>query len=256
MTTMSPITSMSLWRLEWLRLVRTRRWVALGGVFVLFGLIGPLMARYEATLLASGGRLHITAPPPVPADGVGGYVHSAMQLGLLVAVVVAAAAFGLDENRSLSIFYRTLMRRPADLLVPRFVVAAAAAAVAWLLGLLAAWYETAALIGAPATRGMLAAAGLGALYVVFAVAVTALAATVARSPSGIVGCALVVLLGLPILGRIHLISAWLPSALADAPDALLRHTGPDHYARAGAVAAVVIVLSVAVALRRIARREP
>ena len=37
---------MSLWRLEWLRLVRSRRLVALAGVYVFFGFVGPLTARY------------------------------------------------------------------------------------------------------------------------------------------------------------------------------------------------------------------
>ena len=37
---------MTLWRLEWARLVRTRRLVALLAVYLFFGALGPLTVRY------------------------------------------------------------------------------------------------------------------------------------------------------------------------------------------------------------------
>ncbi len=40
---------MSLWRLEWLRLIRTRRFLVLAGVFVFFGIVGPVSNCCAAT---------------------------------------------------------------------------------------------------------------------------------------------------------------------------------------------------------------
>ena len=47
---------MSLWRLELLRLTRTRRGLALFAVYLLFGFVGPLTARYLSDLLELAGR--------------------------------------------------------------------------------------------------------------------------------------------------------------------------------------------------------
>jgi len=56
---------MSLWRLEWLRLVRTPRALALGAVFVAIGLIEPVVTRYQNVLLAHvGNGVHVSGPPP------------------------------------------------------------------------------------------------------------------------------------------------------------------------------------------------
>ncbi len=53
---------------------------------------------------------------------------------------------------------------------PRFAVWASAAAIAYLLGALAAWYETTLLIGSPAAAGTLAGILCGCVYLAFAVA--------------------------------------------------------------------------------------
>ncbi len=37
---------MNPWRLEWLRLTRTPRTIALAGVYLFFGLLGPVTAKY------------------------------------------------------------------------------------------------------------------------------------------------------------------------------------------------------------------
>src|SRR5664279_3790107 len=51
-----PVTT---WRLEWLRLTRSRRWIALVAVYLVFGLIGPVMAKYMAGPVS---YTHLTLP--------------------------------------------------------------------------------------------------------------------------------------------------------------------------------------------------
>ena len=60
---------MNLWRLEWLRLVRTHRLLVLLGVYLFFGLTGPLTARYLPQILAALGTegIRVEFPAPVPA---------------------------------------------------------------------------------------------------------------------------------------------------------------------------------------------
>ena len=168
---------MSLWRLEWLRLIRTRRLVALLGVFLFFGFLGPLSARYMKQIIENfGGNIQIVVPDPVPADGITQYVGNAIQIGLLVSVGIAAAALAFDAKPQMGIFLRTRVRRMRDIITPRYVVTAVAAIGSFVLGSVAALYETVILIGSLSIGGWLLGMLLGSLYLAFAITVTALVA--------------------------------------------------------------------------------
>ena len=165
---------MSLWRLEWLRLVRTKRWVALLGVYLFFGFIGPITARYLAEILSlAGGELEgavIELPPPVPADGMAQFVSNAMQVGTLVSVAVAAGALAFDAIPEMGVFLRSRVDDVRAILTPRFIVTTAAVTLSFLAGAVAAWFETTVLIGALDASAVIAGAALGMLYLVFVVA--------------------------------------------------------------------------------------
>ena len=192
---------MNLWRLEWLRLKRTPRALTMAAVFVFFGLLQPILARYQSQLFSHvGNGVRISFPPATPAAGVSGYFGELAGTGLIVVVVIAAGAFTFDAHHGLAIFLRTRVTGFWRLIAPRFTVNAGAAGLAFVLGALAAWYETWLLIGAPAVGGMLAAMLCGVVYLGYAVAVTAFAATLVRGPLGTVGIALAVLFALPIAG--------------------------------------------------------
>lgn len=251
---------LSPWRVEWLRLLRTKRLLALAGVFALFGFTGPLVARYSAELLdraarSDGQRIRIEMPPPVPADGITQYTGNALTIGLIVAVVVAAYACTVDSGPALSVFYRTRAPRFGTLLVPRLVVSAVGVVAAYAVGLLCAWYETAVLIGDPGAAAMARTALVGSVYLVFAVAVTAAAATLARGTLGTVGYVLLVLFTLPLLGALPGTSRWLPSDLTSAPARILRDTGADQPVRALAVACLLSVVLAVLAVLHGGRRE-
>ncbi len=209
---------MSLWRLEWLRLTRTRRLVALVGVYLFFGLLGPLSARYLGEILdLAGGELEgavIELPPPTPVDGMAQFASNAVQIGTLVAVVVAAGALSIDAIPEMGVFVRTRTRGLGRVLLPRYAVTALAAIVAYVVGTGAAWYETWVLIGPPDAAGVLWGAVFGALYLAFAVAVVALVAARASSVLGSVLISLIVLLVLPILSVVGSVGRWTPAPLS------------------------------------------
>jgi hypothetical protein len=118
----------SLWRLEWLRLHRTHRLTGLVAVFLLFGFTGPLATRYLEQLLERfGGGVEVRLPVPVPADGMAAYVDNGQQLGLLVVVLVAAAALAFDAQRESAAFLRTRVRGMWQLVLPKVAVNAGAA---------------------------------------------------------------------------------------------------------------------------------
>jgi ABC-2 type transport system permease protein len=246
---------MTLWRLELVRLLRSKRWVALLGVFGFFGLLGPVLARYMAEILGSvGGGVEIIFPDPVPADGITQYLGNTQQIGLLVVLVVAAGALAFDGRAELAAFLRTRATIP-QLLVPRFTVSTLAACGAFTVGMLLAWYQTRVLLGSLPVPEMLAGIAYWWVYLAFAVAVVAFAAGLLRGTLGVVALSAGILLVLPVLGIVEVLAPWMPSALVGAPDALLRGEplGEHLRAAAAAVVATVVLLAGAVALLR--RRE-
>lgn len=246
---------MSPWRLEALRLWRTRRLVALVAPFVLLGLGIPILTHKlpELAKHASGG-VRVIAPPPTPADAIAGFGANAAQLGTLVIVVVAAASLTIDAQPALAAFYRSRVRRPSLLVVPRYVAVSLAATLALGLGVICTWYQTSVLIG-PVRPGELAAGfGLEVLWVCFSVGIVAAWASVARGVPAVAGASLASLLALVFLSGIHSLSSWSPSALAASVADLVRpqHPGVPWHAVAITMAGTVVLITISA--WRLARR--
>jgi len=248
---------MNLWRLEWLRLVRTHRLLAIVGLYVFFGLTGPLTARYLSALLGRLGTdgVRIEFPDPVPADGIAQFVGNTSQIGLLVVVLVAASALAFDARREMAVFLRTRVRAVRDIVIPAYLVNAGGAAAALVAGSLAAWYETTVLLGAVPVAPMLIGIALGALFLAFAVALTAAVASVVRGVAATAGISLAGLLGLALLGGLTPLGQWLPTRLAGALTELVRGASAGDYAPAATITLVATAAAVAIAVRAGSRRE-
>lgn len=252
-----PAHRMNLWRLEWLRLTRTPRALTLLAVFIFFGLVEPVLTKYQSQLLARvGNGVRIVAPPATPAQGMSGYIGEITGIGLIVVVVIAAGAFSFDARHGLATFLRTRTASTWQLVMPRYTVSAGAGAVAYLLGTLAAWYETDLLIGSLPAGAVFAGYLCATTYLAFAVAVTAMAASVVRSTLASTGIALAILLVIPITGTFRAIHDWLPSTLVSAPVDLLDGAHElAHYLAAFAVAVAVSAAALVIAVRRLGSRE-
>jgi len=235
---------MNLWKLEWIRLTRTKRWIALLGVYVFFGLVGPLTARYLADIVKNfGGGVQVVFPTPVPADGMTNYVSNAIQIGLLVSVGVAASSLAFDSRPQMGAFLRTRVRSVRGILTPRYLVWTAASVVAFLAGSVMALYETSVLIGTLPFGGWLVGTLLGCLYLAFAVAVVAAVAGKAPSVLTTVVIAIAVLLMMPLVGIAPDVGRWLPSHLVGAIDGLVRDGSFGDYA--GAITVTVALTGAA-----------
>ncbi len=248
---------MSPWRLEFLRLTRTKKWVALVGVYGGFGLMGPLSARYTKQILArvSTGGATITMPDPTPPDGIAQFVSNASQIGTLVVVIVAAGALAFDAIPEMGVFLRTRVSPTWRILVPRIVVSFLAAAGAFLLGTAVAWYETWALLGAPRAAPVLAGAALGVVFLAFVVALTGAVAQRMRSVLGTIMTSLVVLIAMPLLGLAPAIARWLPTSLANALADLPAGGTMNDYWPALGVSVVATILLAWAAFASAGRRE-
>ncbi len=247
---------MNLWRLEWLRLMRTKRIVGLVGVYVFFGFLGPLSARYMEQILENfGGDIQIVVPEPIAADGITAYVSNAAQIGLLVSVGIAAGALAFDAKPQMGIFLRTRVEHIREILAPRVVVMTAAVVGAFVLGSLAALYESIVLMGSLSIGGWALGTLLGSLYLAFVVAVVAAVSARAKSVLVTVMVTVGVLLALPILGVAPEIAEWLPSHLVGAIDGLVRDGSIGDYVSSIVVTLLLTVGALFLATRWAGQRE-
>jgi ABC-2 type transport system permease protein len=248
---------MNLWRLEWLRLVRTHRLLVLLGVYLFFGLTGPLTARYLSQILGQLGTdgIRVEFPPPTPADGIDQFIGNAAQLGLLVVAFVAGSALAFDARREMAVFLRTRVGHVRDIVVPAYVVNTTAAVTALVLGSLAAWYETAVLLGGLPPARMVLGMALGALFLAFVVALSALVASFVRGVVATAGITLGVLLGMGVAGSIGDLGRWLPTALLTAMTGLVRGADPASYLPATVGTALAAAVALLAATTLDARRE-
>jgi len=235
----------SLWRLEILRLSRTRRWVALVGVYVLFGFVGPLMTRYMEQFLSALGNslqgVNITLPAPTAPAALESFTKNATQVGTIVVVVVAAGALAFDAVPEMGSFLRTRIPQVTRILLPRYVVTMIASALAFMLGVLTAWYETWALIGPVEAAPIAAGIAYGVIYIALVVAVVAATAQWFRTVLPAVMAALVILLLMPTLGLVTAIANWVPSRLASALPELAAGQAASDYLPATLTSFILII---------------
>ncbi|HYZ52963.1 MAG TPA: hypothetical protein VE733_05565 [Streptosporangiaceae bacterium] len=246
---------MSPWRLEALRLWRTRRLAALAAVYVILGLGIPVLTYELPQLLKhTSGGVRVIAPPPTPVSSLTGFASNAAQLGTLVLVVVAAASLAIDARPALAAFYRSRTRRPSRLLLPRTAVLALAGAACVAAGTGCCWYETDVLIGPLSVAALSGGFGLEILWVCFCVAVVAVWAGLVRSVLAVAGAALATLLVLAFISSIHPVAPWLPTKLAASLASLAGPHPPGAPWRALAITAVATAGLLAAAGFRVQHR--
>jgi len=242
--------------MELARMFRTPRWVGLGAAYVVFGLLGPLVTRYQEALFRSvGGEIRIEAPPPTATQAIASFVGNASQIGLIVTVFIAAGSLVFDAQPEWAAFLRTRAPIPR-LLIPKVTVNSVASIVSFALAAVVAWVATAALIDPPSAAGMLVGIACWALFLGFAVALVALSAGIVRSVIGAAGITVAALLLLPLVGEVlPAVKPWLPSTLVGALSELADGGGTTAYLRAAVVAVLAVPACLAISGRLLARRE-
>jgi len=247
----------TLLRLEFLRFTRTRRLIPLLAIFLLAGFGGPVLARYLPELLKNqtSDNITIIVSKARPVDGISMFTSNADQLGLFIALIIAAGILAIDAKPGLSAFYRTRVRPFDRVILPRYVITAAVVSLSYTLGAIGAWYETTVLLGHLDPGRYLLGIAFTVVYLWFAVAVVALTASVTRTVVGTAGAAIGILLLLPIVGSLHTIQPWLPSTLVGAQVAMVRTDPATDFLRAATIGFVATAGVLVVALRRFRHRE-
>ena len=249
---------MGIWHLEILRIWRTRRIIALTAVFLIIGIGDPLLVHFLSKLIANSSNNGVTviAPPPTPASSITAFGGSVAELGTLVAVIVGAATLAIDSRPALAAFYRTRIRNPRDLILPRFLVVLVFTCLTLIIGIIAAWYETSILIGSVRPTDLAVGFGFEALWMLFSLSLVAAWSSVLKSVLGVVAWSIATLLFLSLVSTIHAFSPWSPSALSSSIGSIVAGASPNNFTGVSILSTIGAIVLLGFAVVQIGRREP
>ncbi|HEY4694043.1 MAG TPA: ABC transporter permease subunit, partial [Bellilinea sp.] len=169
---------------EWLEQRRTHRLLIVCLVFVLFGLMSPLLAKFTPEIIKAvpgGEQIALIIPPPTVVDAVTQYIKNMTQFGLILAVLMGMGMVSQEKDKGTAAM---MLAKPLDRTA--FILAKPVAlGISFLAGMIlaavAGYYYTLLLFEALPVGGWLALNGLLLVYFGVYAALTLLASTLNRS---------------------------------------------------------------------------
>lgn len=259
------------WRVEWRQWAtmtrkelfeqwRTWKVVVIGVVFIVFGLVSPLLARFTSEILLSvpgAEQFADLIPVPTTADAIGQYLKNLTQFGFIIAILAGMGAIAGEKDRGTAAM---ILSKP----VPRWAFVGSkftAQSLVYLLALvlagLAALFYTNLLFEPPLLVGpFLWGTLLLWLWLLAYVAVTLLGSAIGRSVLIAAGIALLGSVILLIAGSFPQAASFLPSGLIGWISQLgLPEPAPVNGWGALAGTVVVILFCVVTAIGVVERQE-
>lgn len=137
-------------RKEFVQLWRTKRVLVVGAVFVLFGLMSPLLAYFTPQILGSIQGAEMFAdiiPTPTVADAMGQYVKNLTQFGFLMVILLGMGAVAGEKEKGIAALILSKPLPRWAFVLSKFVSQTALYAGGFAIGMLGAYYYTVVLFG-------------------------------------------------------------------------------------------------------------
>ncbi len=236
-------------RKELLEQWRTMRLVIVVVVFLAFGILSPVLAKYTPELikaLVPPNQVPPNLPLPTIADAIGQFVKNVGQTLSLAAILLAMGAIATEKERGTAAFLLTKPASRAAFIVAKFVALGATLGVAMIAAGVAAYGYTAWLFTAPPIAGFAAMCALLWLSLLVIGAVTLLGSALARSAvaGGAIGFAAYIVLA--IVSALPTIGPYTPAGLGGPATQLALGQPPTDLV--GPLAANVLIVSGATVL--------
>jgi ABC-2 type transport system permease protein len=195
---------------------RTRRWLVLAAVLMLFGLLSPLLARYTPDLIAMLPETEGLAdliPPPTVNDAVAQYLENMSQFGVILALLITMGAVAQEKERGTAAMMLVKPLPRWAFLGAKFAALAIIFAVSLALAGTGAYYYTYLLFEPLDVGRWLALNGLVLVFLIVYVALTLLCSVLMRTPAAAGGLAFAIFIVLAIPGVAPQIGRYLPGHL-------------------------------------------
>jgi ABC-2 type transport system permease protein len=208
---------LNVFRKEIMEQWRTRRFLIVVAVFVIFGMTSPLLAKFMPEIFKSipgipAGLLE-SMPTPTVADAVGQYVKNMNQFGILMALLVTMGVVVQEKERGTAAFFLTRPVSRETFVLAKFAALMTVFTAGVLIAALGCWYYTYLLFEALPWGPFLAANGLMLAAFMVYMSLSLLGSTLAKSQGVAVGIAVVALIVVSVVGSLPVISNYSPARL-------------------------------------------
>jgi ABC-2 type transport system permease protein len=232
---------------------RTRRLIVVGAVFVIFGMISPLLARFLPEILGNvegAEQFADLIPEPTIADAIGQYIKNLTQFGLVLAIVLGMGAVAGEKEKGTAAMILSKPMPRWVFITSKFVAQSLVYLISFLIAAISAYYYTYFLFGAPEAGPFLLMNGLLMVWLLVFVAITILGSTLGNSTGGAAGIAAVGSVLILILGSIPPLNQFMPGALVGWASQLAfpNLAVPNGGALALGIVLIVVSLVMAVAI--------
>jgi ABC-2 type transport system permease protein len=199
-------------RYQW----RTKRLLIVCGVFLVFGMVSPLIAQFTPQLLNSiegAEQFADLIPEPTVGDALGQYVKNITQFGFLMAILLGMGAVAAEKEKGTAAMTLSKPLPRWAFLTSKFVSQSLIYALAFTLSAVAAYYYTIVLFESISPVGFLLANLLLLTWLLVFVAVTLFGSSLGKSTAAAAGWAALGAVILLIAGSVPNYGALAPSGL-------------------------------------------
>ncbi len=226
---------------------RSKRAMIVWAVFLVFGMMSPLIAKFTPQLLRNlegAEQIAELIPEPSTVDAVGQFVQNLTQFGFILVILLGMGAIANEKEKGTAAMVLSKPLPRWAFVVSKYVSQSIVYLIGFLLALIAAFYYTQYLFGGLDPIGFTAASGLLLLWILVFASVTLLGSAIGRTTAIAAGIALLGSIILLIIGVIPNYGALAPAGLINwAGQLALNENGP---ANAGSLVMSLVIITIMV----------
>jgi ABC-2 type transport system permease protein len=231
---------------------RTKRVLVVAVVFLLFGSLSPLIARFTPELLRSiegAEQFAELIPDPTTADAILQYIENLTQFGFIMALLLGMNAVAGEKEQGTAAIILSKPLPRGTFVLSKFAAQAAVYLLGFVLAAFAAYYYTRFLFEPLLVGPFLFGNLLLWVWLLCYAAVTLLGSVLGRTTGMAAGFALLGSVLLLLAGSLPAVGALFPSGLLGWVSQLGLETAasPNGGALAGSIVVIVVCLVTAVA---------
>ncbi len=224
---------------------RTKRVLIVCAVFLVFGMISPLLAKYTPELLGSiegAEQFADLIPEPTINDAMGQYIKNITQFGFILAILLGMGAIAGEKERGTATMVMSKPLARWAFVLSKFISQAAVYSLAFILAAVAAYTYTMILFGSIDWLKFIAVNILLLTWLLVFASVTLLGSTIGKTTAAAAGIGLLGSVLLLLAGAIPQISGLTPSGLVSWAGQLA--IGENIPPNAGALAMSLVIMLV------------
>ena len=240
---------------ELLEQFKTYKLLITGGVFLFFGFSTPLMLKYLPEILELAGEgFIIDIPPPTAVQALTEYSSTIVQVGILIAVLLAMGAIAQERSKGTAMMTLSKPVGRGAFVTSKLTALSISFIIALIAGSIACYIYTVMLIEDISIAGFLGQNLLMALFFVFCISVTLFFSSLFKNQLAAGGIALALIIGQAVATQLPWVGDYIPGRLTGWGTDLVSG-GAESAWGAVAVSVVLIVLCLYFAQRNLKRRE-